>query len=366
MPTKDNKKENVDELTTDELLEKIEADKKQLKKSSVFAFVALIAIIALGIAWFVSNNRVSGTLGTVSAKYSGIEIGSTGSAGVHDDFLQRIKKNITYHLPGADNTEKAHDTSQGASLNWLMNENSNMNNYSDGNTFDENGEKNRKDFAMEPGTKGKLDFFVKSDESGDLSLNFSLNIEPFHIGTDNNASPVQDDIARNLLNGHILYFLKAEKEQNYTWIKDGNFQIEIKSAEKNVKYNYSIYWVWPSNLSTVLLNQGDPLLNNASIEFDDKDSTGTLRNAVVEDMQMNPDKYFYSSLTGQGLNLSYDEVKEIPNIHENSGSNNVYNTQLFVDLSSYYNQADMKIGERTSFIEATLEYLGKSEVKNGN
>ena len=184
MPTKDNKKENVDELTTDELLEKIEADKKQLKKSSVFAFVALIAIIALGIAWFVSNNRVSGTLGTVSAKYSGIEIGSTGSAGVHDDFLQRIKKNITYHLPGADNTEKAHDTSQGASLNWLMNENSNMNNYSDGNTFDENGEKNRKDFAMEPGTKGKLDFFVKSDESGDLSLNFSLNIEPFHIGTD--------------------------------------------------------------------------------------------------------------------------------------------------------------------------------------
>ena len=133
-----------------------------------------------------------------------------------------------------------------------------------------------------------------------------------------------------------------------------------------MKYNYSIYWVWPSNLSTVLLNQGDPLLNNASIEFDDKDSTGTLRNAVVEDMQMNPDKYFYSSLTGQGLNLSYDEVKEIPNIHENSGSNNVYNTQLFVDLSSYYNQADMKIGERTSFIEATLEYLGKSEVKNGN
>lgn len=68
MPIRDNGKQNIEELTTDELLEKIEADKKQLRKSFVFAFAALIAIITLAMAWFVSNNRVSGITGTVSPK----------------------------------------------------------------------------------------------------------------------------------------------------------------------------------------------------------------------------------------------------------------------------------------------------------
>ena len=51
---------------------------------------AIVAFIAICIAWFVSNNRVNGILGGISAKKSGIEIGSKGSGGVHDDLLQKI------------------------------------------------------------------------------------------------------------------------------------------------------------------------------------------------------------------------------------------------------------------------------------
>ena len=167
-----------------------------------------------------------------------------------------------------------------------------------------------------------------------------------------------------LLSGHILYFL-GEKQPDgkikYTWIKNGKFKIDIQEAKKDIKYNYSIYWVWPLNLSTILLNTGDSFLNGSTVEFDDKDSTGTLRNNIVTDMEKYPNKYFFSSLTGKPLNTEYAEVKEISNIHKNSGSNEEYDKQLFVDLSSYYNQADMKIGSGISFVTATLKYLGTSE-----
>lgn len=38
-------------------------------QNTVLIIAAAFVLIALCIAWFVSNNRVSGTSGTVSAKY---------------------------------------------------------------------------------------------------------------------------------------------------------------------------------------------------------------------------------------------------------------------------------------------------------
>ena len=346
----------IEQLSPEELEKEIENNKRKVARSIIFIAAAAIAFIAICIAWFVSNNRVSGTSGTVSAKYSGIEIGSEGKAGVHDDLLQGIKR----YFPKEKKEE--HDTSQGGSINWMLSENSNMKNYKGGDSFkDTTGAAYRKEYAMEPGTKGQLDFFIKTYEAGDLSLDFSLDISPFHIETDNKPVTV-GNVEAGLLSGHILYFLREEKSDGkieYTWIKDGEFKIEIQNAEKDTKYNYSIYWVWPLNLSTILLNNGDSFLNGNTVEFDDKDPTGTLRDIIVKDMTEHSEKYFFSSLTGQPLDTNYAEVKEISNIHENSGKNDEkYNKQLFVDLSSYYNQADMKIGAGISFVTATLRYLG--------
>ena len=340
----------IEQLSPEELEKEIENNKRKVARSIIFIAAAAIAFIAICIAWFVSNNRVSGTSGTVSAKYSGIEIGSEGKAGVHDDLLQGIKNGI--------------NTSQGGSINWMLSENSNMKNYKDGESFNETtGAAYRKEYAMEPGTKGQLDFFIKTYEAGDLSLDFSLDISPFHIGTDNKPVNVENKtVEAGLLSGHILYFLgekQSDEKIAYTWIKNGKFKIDIQNAEKDKKYNYSIYWVWPLNLSTILLNNGDNFLNGNTVEFDDKDSTGTLRNTIVKDMAEHPDKYFFSSLTGQPLDTNYAEVQEISKIHENSGkADGTYDKQLFVDLSSYYNQADMKIGAGISFVTATLRYLG--------
>ena len=352
----------IEQLSPEELEKEIENNKRKVARSIIFIAAAAIAFIAICIAWFVSNNRVSGTSGTVSAKYSGIEIGSEGKAGVHDDLLKTIKDGITSYFP---EKKEEHDTSQGGSINWMLSENSNMNNYTDGKSFEETGAAYRKEYAMEPGTKGQLDFFIKTYEAGDLSLDFSLDISPFHIETDDTSVSAENNtVEAGLLSGHILYFL-GEKQSDgntikYTWIKDGKFQIKISNAEKGKKYNYSIYWVWPLNLSTILLNNGDSfLLNGNTVEFDDKDPTGTLRDIIVKDMTEHPEKYFFSSLTGKPLNTNYDEVQKISKIHENSGkADGTYDKQLFVDLSSYYNQADMKIGAGISFVTATLRYVG--------
>jgi hypothetical protein len=359
----------IEQLSPEALEKEIENNKRKIVQSIVFIAAAAIALIAICMAWFVSNSRVNGTLVTVSAKYSGIEIGSKGRAGVHDDFLQTIKEGITsFYFPTIN---EEHDTSSGGSINWMLNRNSNMRNYKDGQSFNETEAKYRKDYAIEPGTKGKLDFFIKTYEDGDFSLDFSFEISPFHVESDD-VKPIlveNDTVEAGLLSGHILYFLGEEQSDGkikYTWIKDGKFKIDIKDAKKDAKYNYSIYWVWPLNLSTILLNEEDSFLNGNKVEFDDKDSTGTLRNNIVTDMAEHPNKYFFSSLTGQPLKKEeYEEVNEIPKIHENSGKNEGdYNKQLFVDLSSYYNQADMKIGSGISFVTATLKYLGTSETTN--
>ena len=350
--------ENLEELKKEK--------KKRIRQMIIFVIAAIAVIIALCIAWFVSNNRVNGISGRISAKEFGIEIGSRGSQGVHDDILKQVKSDLTYHLPG-EGSNNQHDTSLGGSINWLLDSDSNMNNYSEGKSFTDTGAKFRKDYAMEPGTKGRLDFFIKPYEEGDLSLEFSLDIVPYVMNGDTPQVVDKTSTASQFLSGHIVYFLGETQNDDtvkYTWIKNGTFRITIPKAEKDKEYNYSIYWVWPLNLSTILLNENDEFLNESTIEFDDKDATGALRNQIVTDMTIHPEKYFFSSLTGTPLDTNYEEVKAIKDIHKYSGANSTYDKQLFVDLSSYYNQADMKIGESISFITATLEYLGKTEAKN--
>ena len=357
---------SMDQPSLEELKKELWKRKKKARQSFVLVLAAVVAFLALGVAWFVSNNRVNGISGRISAKESGIEIGSKGSQGVHDDILQKVKSDLTYHLPG-EKSNKKHDTSLGGSINWLLNSDSNMNNYSEGKSFTDTGAKFRKDYAMEPGTKGRLDFFIKPYEEGDLSLEFSLDIVPYVMNGDTPRVVDKTSTASQFLSGHIVYFLRETQNDDtvkYTWIKNGTFRITIPKAEKDKEYNYSIYWVWPLNLSTILLNENDEFLNGSNIEFDDKDATGALRNQIVTDMTEHPEKYFFSSLTGSSLDTNYEEVKAIEGIHKNSGANSTYDKQLFVDLSSYYNQADMKIGESISFITATLEYLGTTEAKN--
>ena len=74
--------ENLEELKKEK--------KKRIHQIIVFVIAAIAVIIALCIAWFVSNTRVRGTGATVSADMKNVELKTHGSAGIHDDLLKKI------------------------------------------------------------------------------------------------------------------------------------------------------------------------------------------------------------------------------------------------------------------------------------
>ena len=152
----DKSKKNMEDLSTEELHEQIENDKKQAKRSIVFAMTALIAIIILCIAWFVANNRVSGSSSAVSANDSGIELGSDGGAGIHDDVLKNIlgsdgENGFWYQLQQFLETSSSH-----TAVNWLLNDQSKIGNYSNSQTDWESYWQNHTDNTTRRGCPNKM------------------------------------------------------------------------------------------------------------------------------------------------------------------------------------------------------------------
>ena len=70
--------ENLEELKKEK--------KKRIHQMIVFVIAAIAVIIALCIAWFVSNTRVRGTGATVSADMKNVELKTHGSAGEQMDY----------------------------------------------------------------------------------------------------------------------------------------------------------------------------------------------------------------------------------------------------------------------------------------
>ena len=87
----------TENLSPAELRAQIEEDKKKVSRSTVFLFAALIAIIAICIAWFVSNTRVHVTTGTISAQDSTLfELASVGgrTEAESEHLVDANKKNL--------------------------------------------------------------------------------------------------------------------------------------------------------------------------------------------------------------------------------------------------------------------------------
>ena len=86
--------------TSDELLEEIAVNKRKLKQGFVFAFVALIAVIALGIAWFMSNSKVTSTGTSVSAQDDRLfELASVGERQTAEASYLKMKVKKIFSVP---------------------------------------------------------------------------------------------------------------------------------------------------------------------------------------------------------------------------------------------------------------------------
>ncbi len=258
----------------------------------------------------------------------------------------------------------------------------------------------RKNYAIEPGSEGHLTFYIVPGIDGTQTFDLQLTVSPYAATVDDQTNEIKkvtevggeketsqtNKYAKQFISGHILFFLESEAESKntetaeeskvsaetaekskvstetaettettaveYKWISDETFSVTIEDAEAGKEYGYTIYWKWPQVFSELILKEGDSYLNGRNLIL-----TEAMRGSILKDMIARPEKYFYNSLTKSPLSTENKLVQDITNIHEkspNAGGTEGYTPQNFVDLSSFYNQADQIIGSQISFIMVEL------------
>ncbi len=365
--------EAMEQLPPEELAKEIEKNKRKVARNIVFIMAAIVAFIAICIAWFVSNNRVNGTLGSISADMRSVELRTYGKAGIHDDLLKKITKseseNFWYELRDAVN-EFFETSSDKYAINWLLNDTSNVGNYSektpDGGweTYWENPSEgvDRQDKAIEPGSSGSLTFYVVPKYDGKVELNLNLSLIPYKKEGDQfkEITEENDKTSKNFIDGHILFFLeKGTDQKEIRWIKDGTFKIEIENAKKNEEYGYTLYWCWPQSFGEAVLKSDDSYLNRRKPLFSEFTNGEEMRKTILQtddwSMVKKPERYFYSNLTKTPLDSNQKELDEITNMYNQSSEKfSTSAKNAFVDLSSYYNQADQYIGSHVDCVRVRL------------
>ena len=355
--------ENCEELTKEK--------NRTVYQIIVLVFAVCAVIVALTIAWFVSNTSVQFHGTGISADMKSVELKTYGGSGIHDDLLKRMMdQEKTWY-------EKAVSflgtSPEKYAVNWLLSDESEIGNYSteqsDWESYWKDPEHQRQDQAIEPGSEGKLKFFVVPGQDGDITVNMQLSLLPYFY--DNDQFVEANEVARNFVSGHILFFLEepsasggnaAEGNQsaNLCWLPDGSFSIRIADAKKDQEYPYTLYWCWLRTFGEMMLAEGDVFLNNKTSLFSEYANGEAMRETIARgdaySMMEMPQRYFYSSLTQDPLPKDQAAVQQIGGIYGKSLTDMSEDAKnAFVDLSSYYNQADRYIGSHANCLRVKLE-----------
>lgn len=329
MSEKANGKQNVEELTTSELLDKIEADRNQLKKSSAFAMAALIAIIILAVAWFVSNNRVNGITGTVSSQSLPYCIATKKTTTNYQSGLNEILSDI-FNVKKGSKLEIGDDTyyvSNGEDICIQVGVNNNLN----------NNEENAME-GIAPGTSGKITFYVIPREEGYKEFSFQMNLKAYKEETDTKIQEIEENEIKNLLKGHVLFFKNYDEKNGYTdRIKNDNrFNIKNENGfKKNEPIPITVYWVWPEYFQS-FMKSGELFKTDAIIDSFEKDM-------ISETASPDSDKkYFYGF-----------QQKEFAG--ENKWTFDSLDAKQYLYLAECYNAADFQIGSNVKYIYLDFE-----------
>ena len=341
LSTRNQRKQDnsIKEKTSDELLEEIAVNKRKLKRSFVFAFVALIALIALGIAWFMSNSKVTSTGTSVSAQDDRLfELASVGKRQTaEEDYLKdESKKSIlsagtekTYasYIENGTEVQKEQTYHVGTgSLAWYLDSQE----------------------SILPGANGKLEFYIipKKDDVKSVTVSFDVNgyVYTTEEDADERAVKSEDTILQNLIQGHILFFQQLDDVYGYQkWLKaDESFVIEAPnngSFKKDVPYKVTIYWIWPqyfrNYVYTQKSTQGD-LFTDAANQTDNSDYA-RINTFINSQRTVEPSQN----------KLFYDESGKV---QVGSPINKDMAQDTLDQCSKYYNKADEYIGTNAKYI----------------
>ncbi len=361
--------EKKDELTPEEYRKKaqeqIQNYKHQWKifiRTGIVILAAVIAIIIACIAWFVSNNKVTGSGIGIRSAGSDFELsadaGADGknSAGAYDKLLEAS--------PGTEETlgDKSYITTDGShtSITWSIVNESNMRN-------------NQNNLGIEPGTSGMLRFYIISHKDGALNVTLDLGLTGYTNDTGSAIKKVYDT-AQELVKGHVLLFAGYEQRTNSYegWISedadpwtmtldngstltrntDGTLTWAVENAKKDTAYPVQIYWIWPEILGSYL-RKDQTATGNRPILFPEEPATGentsgnpkALPKDLYEKMSKNYKYFRYESEDDQ---VTADILWQM---------RTDFNPVIYGEIADCYNLGDQYLGENVRYLKLKLEAL---------
>lgn len=296
-------------------------------KTGIFFVLALVVIIILAIAWFVSNNRVSGEGTSIGANSSEIYlIASTGTRQTAErDKYKENGENILSDTEASEYTSY-YDTLTGETVALQDDQKLELYNGSAWHLQD-NG-------TMKPGARGVLEFYVIPQIQGLSELTFNLNTAGYKE-TENASNPVslvEDPVFNALLEGHILFFTNLDDANGYSGLLgpgEKEIRVKAKSGElqKDIPYKVSIYWIWPRRYHNFIYHQRTTYGDLFGTESEDY-------TALLSFINSNRNNFFYNN---------NKEIKAIVTQKDMSDEDYALGT-------SYYNMADEYIGTHVDYI----------------
>ena len=275
----DHDPENLENLSPEELQKRIEEDKKNAKRSLRFAFTALIAIIAVCIAWFVSNNQVTMTGTQIESKNNlAFELASVGDRqNAEKDKLKNDNKNILSE--GKKETFSKYNykaSTDRDSSTWSVKNNSQI--YYTGSSQLAWHLPEQENFY--PGASGKLEFYLIPRQENLTRATITLELGGYTDGNNQEAVKSDDIRLQELISGHILLFQNLDDEKGYSgwlgnWVENTNtitntFTVTADKFEKDVPYKITLRWVWPqyfrNYIYTLRDREGDLFTNKADLD----------------------------------------------------------------------------------------------------
>ena len=309
-------------------------------KNNILLAGAVFAFILLTAAWFVNNSRVQAGSATVSAAADRkFELAAVGTTGKYDDILKSILGNIVQDgddwsfTEGSETKTGTKTSNSKGDIVWVMSSDQNLKN----NT--ENG-------TIEPGSSGKLEFYVlPKDTSAKHDFTFTLTVKGYKESDGKYIQMSNSDKFYKLLSGHIQFFSSCDENGKYdgrltaTASAEGITITGLKRSTDVGKTKVTIYWVWPYYVGDMILPDGNGKLSNDKKKtiFIDK-----LRETTAKEMADNYGKYFENPIDDALKGETAEMVKG--NIDEKA-----YNV-----IYTAYNNADKYIGENGEYILVQL------------
>lgn len=305
MPKKSNSEQNAQAF--------IQAARRQIIHSAIFAVAALGVIVFACYAWFAGNHSVSGTIGSIQMLGSLYELAGNGSDNTDNGygvFYDNTKTGFDFNvLPAGDfstdeNWANLEATGKNQAIRWRLNENSQVGNFGSST-------------GIRPGSSGMLQFYVIPNATGTLSLHFRLELKPLN----DDGSANTGETLNKLLKGHLLFYIPGDNGTK-TWISwDGDTSRPLQfyvpeETDVGVPQPVILHWQWTAELSELI-----------------KDAT--LKDKVPENREL----------------LFYSESGSIP---EEKDIKAAIDKNQITELTKLYNRADRYIGSQLTWLEVKL------------